>query len=60
MILKDLIELKKKIENKMATIEDLATIVRYLLIKEIESYDNSESDKSISIDYLFGEFGKNI
>ena len=60
MILKDLLELKKKIEDKRATVEDLAIIVRYLLIKEIESYNNSESDKMASNDYLFGEFGKNI
>ncbi len=60
MILKDLIELKKKIENKTATIEDLANIVKYLLNKEIETYHNVESDSAISIDYLFGEFGKNI
>ena len=65
MIMKDILEIRKKIIDKSASLDDLAKLILFLTDNVIEHSYYSDTDSAINdvkeiLNVKFGNFGANI
>lgn len=65
MIMKDILEIRKKIIDKSASLDDLAKLILFLTDNMIEHSYYSDTDSAINdvkeiLNVKFGNFGANI
>lgn len=65
MIMKDILEIRKKIIDKSASLDDLAKLILFLTDNMIEHSYYSDTDSAINdvkeiLNVKFGKFGANI